>query len=93
MSNRRTIDLANLARVLAKPRTRRPQPDRRVRACCPSRQGGVHELGCTRGKGPVQLRELTEGDDADRANQEWLDSDTVRSRIDALPDSEIRIGA
>lgn len=91
MSNRRRIDLEQLARVLAKPRAPRPQPERRVRACCPSRQGDSHGPSCTRpGKGwtPVQLREMTP--DEARANQAWLDSDTVRSRVDALPDGEIR---
>lgn len=46
MSNRRTIDLGRLAAAMAKPHTPRPQPDRRVRACCKSRQGFPHEAPC-----------------------------------------------
>jgi hypothetical protein len=29
--------------------------------------------------------------DEARANQAWLDSDTVRSRVDALPDGTVTI--
>lgn len=88
MSNRRKIDLIKLAAVLDKPPTVRQLPDRRVRACCKSRQGSPHMLGCTRGKGPFQL---TVDEDMDRANRAWLESDPARSRIDALPDGEITI--
>ena len=91
MSNRRKIDLIKLAAVLDKPPPLTRLPDRRVRACCKSRQGSAHLTGCTRAKDPVQLRELTPGEDAGRANQEWLDSDMIRSRVDALPDGEMTI--
>ena len=88
MSNRRTIDLVKLRGVLTRPRPPRQQPDRRVRACCASRQGFPHAVGCTRCKGPVQLVVTPEMAAANRA---WLDSDTVRARIDALPDGEMRV--
>lgn len=50
MGNRKKLDLAKLTRVLAKPPAPRPQPDRRVRACCGSRQGFPHFGGCGRRK-------------------------------------------
>ena len=42
MSNAKHIDLVKLRRVLTAPRPPRQQPDRRVRACCASRQGEAH---------------------------------------------------
>ena len=48
MSNAKHIDLVKLRRVLTTPRPPRPQPGRRVRACCASRQGGPHRDGCAR---------------------------------------------
>ena len=88
MSNTRHIHLVKLRGVLTRPRVPRPQPDRRVRACCASRQGGAHAVGCTRCKGPVQLVVTPEMAAANRA---WLDSDTVRARVAALPDGEMTV--
>ena len=48
MSNRRKIDLIKLAAVLDRPPPLTRLPDRRVRACCASRQGSAHLPGCTR---------------------------------------------
>jgi hypothetical protein len=48
VSNRRKIDLIKLAAVLDKPPAVRRLPDRRVRACCTSRQGSPHLADCDR---------------------------------------------
>src|SRR5580698_816735 len=51
MSNRRVINVDKLTRVLARDMTSpavRNQPDRRVRACCGSRQGFPHFAGCAK---------------------------------------------
>ena len=91
MSNRRKIDRDRLRRVLARdmasPRVRQ-QPDRRVRACCKSRQGFPHFAGCAKLAPVVQL---TVDEDTGRANREWLNSDEVRARVDALPDGEVTV--
>ena len=75
MSNRRKIDLIKLAAVMDKPPPLTRLPDRRVRACCASRQGSPHGDGCTRAKDPVQLRA----------------SDASRSLVAPLPDGEMKI--
>lgn len=46
MSNRRKLRPARVPRFKPAP----ARPDRRVRACCSSRQGGPHVAPCDRGK-------------------------------------------
>jgi hypothetical protein len=58
VSNRRAINVDKLTRVLARDMTSpavRNQPDRRVRACCGSRQGFPHFADCVKLVPAVQL--------------------------------------
>ena len=88
MGNKRKIDLARLRRVLEKPPRPRMQPDRRPRACCGSRQGFPHFDRCPR---LAPAPQLVVDEDMSRGCQAWLDSDTIRIRVDELPDGEATV--
>jgi len=72
LSNRKAIDLRKRADAIAKPRTPRPRPDRRVRNCCLSRQGDLHGPGCTRKATAEERHAALVAAEAALGDPEWL---------------------